>query len=112
MLGLNSSRGLHEITSIDPSEPDGYLVLILDEARRLLDFARVASSPPIVCFTAAHRSMVSAALLVGPTVLRRRPPWCEVLLVVIDPVRRARQDFGQPSVTRFLEIGAGLGLPG
>jgi hypothetical protein len=63
MLGLNSFRGLHETTSIDPSEPDGYLVLIFDEARRLLDFARVASSPPSVCFKAVQRSVLSAALL-------------------------------------------------
>jgi hypothetical protein len=54
--------------------------------------------------------VVSSALLVDPAVFRRRPPWCEVLFVVIDPVRRAGQEFGQPGLTTFPAIGVVLAM--
>src|ERR1700686_2161619 len=43
-------------------------------------------------------------------VLRRRPPRCEILFVIIDPTRGAGQEFGQPSGSPA--IGAVLAMVG
>jgi hypothetical protein len=48
--------------------------------------------------------------LVDPAVLRRRLPRCEVLFVIIDPMRGPGQEFGQPGITTFPTIGVVLAM--
>ena len=64
-----------------------------------------------VCGLLLHSgSALSPTLPVCVAALRRRPPRCEILFVIIDPTRGAGQEFGQPSASPA--IGAVLALVG